>query len=147
MKRIGRKLAVPAFGIAVAAGGFAFLASNSVPTSYAGEGSSSVSGYTVSNIHYTTVPDDESAGYTQITAVTFKLDHQADPGQVFANLYEYGKYDGVNKYVPYDACTLDTGASVAANTFTCTPTGGAAADGSNTVLSGDVELLDVSAAQ
>lgn len=32
---------------------YAFTAGNTVPTSYAGDGSGTISGYTVSNIHYT----------------------------------------------------------------------------------------------
>ena len=43
-------LAVPAL---VAVSTYAFAASNTVPTSAAGEGASSISGYTISNIDYT----------------------------------------------------------------------------------------------
>jgi hypothetical protein len=38
--------------IAIAGGAYAFTASNTVPTSNAGAGSNTVSGYTVSSLHY-----------------------------------------------------------------------------------------------
>jgi hypothetical protein len=38
--------------VAIAGGAYAFTASNTVPTSNAGAGSGTVSGYTVTNLHY-----------------------------------------------------------------------------------------------
>lgn len=66
-----RLAAVPALVLAVALGavGWAFTASNTVPNSSAGHGTSTVSGYTVSNIAYglnTTTP-------TNIDTTTFTI--------------------------------------------------------------------------
>ncbi len=48
---------------------YAFAASNTVPSSYAGEGSSAISGYTVTNLAYTL----NAATSSNIDAVTFTL--------------------------------------------------------------------------
>jgi len=45
-------LVVGGGAVVLATAGFAYMASNTVPASYAGEGSAAVSGYTVSNIDY-----------------------------------------------------------------------------------------------
>lgn len=50
---IARLLGVLAVPALVAISTYAFAASNTVPTSAAGEGASSISGYTISNIDYT----------------------------------------------------------------------------------------------
>ena len=55
MIRLPRKLFVWGGAAVIAASGFAFMASNSVGASYAGEGSNSVSGYTVSHVVYSGV--------------------------------------------------------------------------------------------
>jgi hypothetical protein len=47
-----RVLAMVVAAMAVAGGAYAFTASNAVPNSTAGAGSGSVSGYTVSGLHY-----------------------------------------------------------------------------------------------
>lgn len=55
MRKFGMKarLAMAAVAVCVVAGGaFAFTAANTVPSSTAGAGSSVVSGYTVTNLHY-----------------------------------------------------------------------------------------------
>ena len=55
MNRTARKLLVPGVGIVLATSGFAFMASNTFANnSAAGSGDSAVSGYTVSNLHYST---------------------------------------------------------------------------------------------
>ena len=55
MIRLPRRLAIWGGAAAVAVGGFAFMASNSVGASYAGEGSQAVSGYTVYDVTYSGV--------------------------------------------------------------------------------------------
>jgi hypothetical protein len=50
--RLGRITAVALMAGALVAGSYAFTAANTVPTSHAGDGSGTVSGYTVSSIHY-----------------------------------------------------------------------------------------------
>lgn len=56
MAIVPRRLFMWGGAVAVAASGFAYMASNSVASSNAGEGSQQVSGYTVSNISYSGVP-------------------------------------------------------------------------------------------
>jgi hypothetical protein len=56
--------------VCVAAGIYAFTASNTVPGSKAGSGSGAITGYTVSNIHYTPNATDP----TKLDAVAFTLD-------------------------------------------------------------------------
>jgi len=53
----------------ILAGSYAFTAANTVPASKAGDGNGAVSGYTVSNIHYTLNGTDPS----KIDAVSFTL--------------------------------------------------------------------------
>ena len=59
--------------IAVASGAYAFMASNTVPTSYAGDGQGTISGYAVSSVHYTL----DSGDPTKMDAVAFTLDQPA----------------------------------------------------------------------
>jgi hypothetical protein len=54
MRRLPRRLALWGGAAAIAAGGFAFMASNSVAGSSLGEGAGTVTGYKVTNIQYTT---------------------------------------------------------------------------------------------
>jgi hypothetical protein len=68
-----RLLGVLAIAAALGAGVYAFTATNTVPTSNAGSGSGTISGYTVSGIAYTlnaTTP-------TNIDSMTFTLDASA----------------------------------------------------------------------
>ena len=57
---------------AIASGAYAFMASNTVPTSYAGDGQGTISGYAVSSVHYTLDTDP-----TKMDAVAFTLDQPA----------------------------------------------------------------------
>jgi hypothetical protein len=52
---------------------YAFTASNTVPTTYAGDGSQTISGYTVSSVTYTL----NSTTPSNVDAVGFALDHAA----------------------------------------------------------------------
>lgn len=70
MKSRKRRYALAALLAAiVATAGFAFAASNTVPTSYAGEGSGTISGFTVSAIRYTLDTNNPA----NITGVSFSL--------------------------------------------------------------------------
>ena len=71
MNRIIKRMAIPV-GAAIILGssGFAFMASNSVPTSYAGDGSGDIAGYTVSNVSYGDNND-------RIYSISFDLDNPA----------------------------------------------------------------------
>lgn len=53
MNRLSRRVALWGGAAAIAAGGFAFMASNTVASSSAGEGEGSVTGYKVTAISYT----------------------------------------------------------------------------------------------
>jgi len=80
-----RYIAALIAAICVAAGAYAFTASNTVPGSSAGAGSGAITGYAVSNVAYTlgTVP-------TNMDAVTFTLDKAA--GTVKAQVQTGGSW-------------------------------------------------------
>jgi len=71
--------------ICVAAGAYAFTASNTVPGSSAGAGSGAISGYTVSNIAYTL-----GSTPTDLASVAFTLDKTA--GTVKAQVQTGGSW-------------------------------------------------------
>jgi hypothetical protein len=115
--KIGRMLAVPAFGVVLAASGFGFLASNNVSTSYAGQGQGTIAGYNVSHVTYTSEDGVELGlsgdnGSTYIESVSFDLDNPATPANVRAVINEPG-----HNYT-YNWCVSTDGAANTA--FTCT---------------------------
>ncbi|HET7767797.1 MAG TPA: hypothetical protein VFN74_03415 [Chloroflexota bacterium] len=63
-------LAVLSLGAIIAVSGSGFAAANTVPTSKAGDGNAAISGYAVTNVHYTL----NSTNPTNIDAVSFTLD-------------------------------------------------------------------------
>ena len=65
-----KKLGVSGMVLGLAAGAYAFTASNTVPGSKAGDGSSTVSGYTLSAIHYNL----DATTPTNVDSLTFTLD-------------------------------------------------------------------------
>jgi hypothetical protein len=71
-KRFGimRFVAGVAGAATIAGGAFALTASNTVPTSSAGAGQATISGYTVTNVHYNL----NSTNPQNIDSVTFTLD-------------------------------------------------------------------------
>jgi hypothetical protein len=70
-KRLGISWLTAALGAVVVSGGaYALTASNTVPTSSAGAGSGTISGYTVSNVHYNL----NASNPQNIDSVTFTLD-------------------------------------------------------------------------
>lgn len=114
MRRDYRKLTYGGallLSLVIAGGAYAFTASNTVPASNAGSGSGTVSGYTVSNVHYAldpTTPDNvDSVTFTIAPAVP-----NTGSGQVIvsANLNSGGPYTYT--------CATDT----AGTTVTCTTT-------------------------
>lgn len=68
-----RYILVALLAVIVAAGAYAFTASNTVPGTNAGSGSGTISGYSVSNVAYTLDPTTP----TNLNAVTFDLDKSA----------------------------------------------------------------------
>ena len=71
-KRLGatRLFAAAIGAVTVAGGAYAFTASNTVPTSAAGSGSGTISGYAVSAVHYNL----NASTPQNIDSVTFTLD-------------------------------------------------------------------------
>jgi hypothetical protein len=86
-----RYVAAVLAAVCVAAGAYAFTASNTVPNTNAGSGAGTISGYTVSNVAYTLNGTDP----TKMDAVTFTLDKAA--GTVKAQVQSTGSwYDCTN---------------------------------------------------
>jgi hypothetical protein len=104
-----RLMAVLALVLVLAAATYAFAAANTVPASLAGDGSGAITGFTISNIHYTlnaTTPAGD------VSTVSFTLSPAVPSGGAV-----YVKFN-VGAAV---ACTLN----VAGDTATCTPPAGA----------------------
>ena len=72
--------------VAVAAGAYAFTASNTVPATNAGSGSNTISGYAVSNVAYAL----NAADPTKVDSVSFTLDKAA--GTVKAQIQSGGTW-------------------------------------------------------
>jgi hypothetical protein len=89
----------------ILAGSYAFTAANTVPTSKAGDGSGAVSGYTVTNVHYTLNGTDPS----KIDAVGFTLSAAVATGGTLKITLD----GGTNWF----SCTVNT------TTPSCTTTG------------------------
>lgn len=99
-----RRLLAVAIVAALAVAAFGFAASNSVPGSRAGDGSGTVSGYTVSNIDYNL----NTSNPADIDSVSFTLD--ASAGDVYAALV-----DSANTILGWSqACT-----NLGGNNWTC----------------------------
>jgi hypothetical protein len=138
MNRIARKITVVAAGLAIAGGGYAFLAGNTVSASLAGSGEASISGYTVTDVSYTIDTGhigDYSENSANIASVSFTLDHPAVLANVSADFV--GSYEG--QVAKYGNCAQSTG-STDLQHFTCLP------DGSEVNLGQAVKLV-VNAAQ
>ena len=138
MNKMGKKALIGLAGLAVAGSSFAFLDSNTVAASLAGSGESSISGYQVSDIHYTVDTGhigDYSENSANIASVSFRLDRQANTGNVSADLV--GSYQG--QVAKYGNCAQTTGYTDQKH-FTCLP------DASEVNLGQAVKLV-VNAAQ
>lgn len=72
-RRNFRKLLAILLALLLTAAVYGFAAANTVPPSYAGDGDNSVSGYTVSNVHYNLDP----ANPYLVSSVDFTLDASA----------------------------------------------------------------------
>src|SRR3954451_16512349 len=96
--------------LAIAGGAYAFTASNTVPTSNVGAGSGTVSGYTVTNIHYalnaTTPSNIDSLTFTVSPAIPSTGTGKVSVSAALTT-------GGPNAYT----CTT----TVAADAVTCTP--------------------------
>ena len=88
---------------------YAFAAANTVPASNAGDGSGAISGFTISNIHYTL---NAASPAGDVSSVSFQLSPAVPAGGAV-----YAKFN-IGAAV---ACALN----VAGDTATCTPPAGA----------------------
>ncbi|MFM8367920.1 MAG: hypothetical protein ACKOBD_04090 [Chloroflexota bacterium] len=91
--------------VTIAVASYAFAASNTVPATKAGEGSGTVTGYTITSVVYNLNATDPST----LDSVAFDLGAAAATGKVKAQLVASGTWY---------ACTLDTG-----TVWECTTTG------------------------
>ncbi len=82
--------------VAISVAAYAFAASNTVPATKAGDGSGTVTGYTVTSVVYVLNATDP----TTLDSVSFDLGAAAATGKVKAQLVASG---------PWYTCTLDTG--------------------------------------
>lgn len=119
MKKVIRRVVIPGAAAAViGAGGFAFMASNTVAQTYAGQGSGQISGYTVSNVHYNLIDNGSGVGQAMyVGSVTFGLDHAVDVNNLRALIYNTS-----NVPAGYNDCSI-TGGSTDTPTVTCKHSG------------------------
>ena len=103
--RVGRVGVVFLVAATILAGSYAFTAANTVPASKAGDGSGAVTGYTVTNVHYTLNGTDPS----KIDAVSFTLNTAVAAGGTLKITLD----GGTNWF----SCTVNT------TTPSCTTTG------------------------
>src|SRR5690348_10015694 len=110
MNRIVKRMAVPV-GAAIILGssGFAFMATNTVPESFAGQGQNTISSYVVSNISYDLTTDlghNGDVATSSIQWVDFTLNQKAKTVQA--------KINGTN----YNTCFNNSGDG---ETWRCEP--------------------------
>jgi len=97
--------------LAIAGGAYAFTASNTVPTSNAGAGSGTVSGYTVTNLHYNL----NASTPTNVDSLTFTVSPAIpNTGSGKVSISAALTTGGPNAYT----CTTNT----AGDTVTCATT-------------------------
>ncbi len=127
-KLVGATVLLGALGGGVAS---AFTASNTVTSSYAGEGVGAVSGYVVSDVHYTLSPslNPVEGNDANVSGVTFTLNHAASQAG-------YALYDASGRAIGGGTCVNSSGW-----TWTCTASG--SPDGFAPVV--QVASLDVTA--
>lgn len=100
-KLVGATVLLGALGGGVAS---AFTASNAVTASYAGEGVGSVSGYVVSNVHYTLAQSltPVMGNDANVGGVTFTLNHAASQAG-------YALYDDMGSAIGGGTCVNTAG--------------------------------------
>jgi len=93
-----RSIGLVLLALILAAAVYGFAVANTVPDTYAGDGSGTILGYTVSNIAYTLNSDGNPS---DIDSVAFTLD--ANAGQAYVS------FDGGTTW---NSCTISGGTSV-----------------------------------
>jgi hypothetical protein len=95
---------------------YAYAAANSVPETGAGDGSEAISGYTITNVHYTLGADP-----SQISAVTFNISPTAGAGpvrEVQVQLVSGGTWFACDESaVPAISCSITGVTVLSANQF------------------------------
>jgi hypothetical protein len=136
-----RRLLMLGGALAIAGGGYAFMASNTVAATNAGVGQGAISGYDVSAVSYNLVTNALVPGGTYIQTVSFTL----TPGDALAKNVLAWFQDNSGHWVSgYYSCSM-TGGDDTASTWTC-----ANPDVINNyawAATGDAEQLHVSASQ
>jgi hypothetical protein len=108
MSGAGRWIAVLALAIGLVVGTYAFTAANTVPPTKAGDGSGAITGYTVSNVHYTLSGTD----FSNIDTVAFTVDTAPPSGSTMkAQLVSGGSWYSCTNSTTTVTCTT-TGATV-----------------------------------
>lgn len=133
MPKLPRRLAMWGGAAIVASTGFAFMASNAVDASSAGEGANAVTGYTASNISYSNASCSGNSGnLTQvcINGVSFTLTSNATSAPANGQpkdvnvIYQDGTDDLNYSSVHAHTCSISgwgtTGTGAGAGTVTCT---------------------------
>ena len=130
MNRTFKRLVIPVgMAAAISTAGFAFMASNTVAPSSAGEGAAAVTGYTASDISYSTVqcpPQPAASTQTCINGVSFTLTSNATSAPANAQpkdvvvTYKSGNNDLNWSSVHAGTCHIAGWASPGTGTVTCT---------------------------
>ena len=107
--RLGRITAVALMAGALVAGSYAFTAANTVPTSHAGDGSGTVSGYTVSSINYNL----NASSPQNVDSITFSLDTAPAAGSTIKIVIASGTYSCTNVSTAVTCDTTSPQATVA----------------------------------
>ena len=103
MSKSFRSIAVILIALVIAASTYAFAAANTVDPSSAGDGYAAISGYTITNIHYTLATNPQN-----LASVSFTATGAAAPASVQVQVVSGGTWF---------PCSLTTG------TWTCPITG------------------------
>jgi len=104
----GRWITALALVIGLVVGTYAFTAANTVPATKAGDGSGAITGYTVTNVHYTL----SGADFTNIDTVSFTVDSAPPSGSTMkAQLVSGGTWYSCTNVTTTVTCTT-TGATV-----------------------------------
>jgi hypothetical protein len=139
MNRMMKRMALPV-GAAIVLGssGFAYMAVNSVPQSFAGAGENAISGYAVSGVSYNYIDNPGNPHLNYIKSVTFTLNHSASHASA-----QIRSTSANPSWVPYLDCSNTSG-----YTWTCANSSSQAADLAY-FPGGDPhsDMLNVSAAQ
>jgi hypothetical protein len=136
-----RRLVLLGGALAVAGGGFAFMASNTVDASNAGVGGGTISGYAVSDVSYALVTNPLTTGGTYIQQVNFSL----TPGNALASNVLAWFEDGSGSFVSgYYTCT-QTGGNATKSYWNCQNPN--VINGTQWAATGAADQLHVSASQ